>query len=129
MKLVLTAALCLIPALSFAGEKPTEEPTLAKPAVAVDQEVVEEVASESDCTDGSCSLRTRRVWPFRVVEVFDCQDGCCNTRHRVVTPRCRCACACDCECEEEVVEETCETTTRCRPRLFRRWRTRTTCCN
>ena len=50
MKLVLTAALCLIPALSFAGEKPTEEPTLAKPAVAVDQEVVEEVASESDCT-------------------------------------------------------------------------------
>ena len=133
MKLVLTAALCLVPALVFAGEKPTsEEPTVA--SVVADGDVVEEeVAAESGCTDGTCNLRTRRVWPFRVVEVFGCKDGCCNSRMRVVTPRCRCACDCDCECDEEeveVCEDSCATTTRCRPRLFRRWRTtRTSCCN
>lgn len=132
MKLVLTAALCLVPALVFAGEKPTksEEPTLAATA---DQEVVEEVAEKGDCKDGNCCLRTRRVWPFRVVEVFDCKDGCCTEKHRVVTPRCRCACSCDCECEEEVstCEDSCATRTRCRPRLFRRCRTTScsTCCN
>jgi len=132
MKLVLTAALCLVPALAFAGEKPTsEEPTVTATA-AVDQEVVEEV--ESGCSDGDCNLRTRRVWPLRVVEVFDCKDGCCNSRMRVVTPRCRTTC-----CEEEACcesacecEDSCDDATRCRPRLrlFRRWRTtKTSCCN
>jgi len=129
MKLVLTAALCLVPALVFAGEKPTSEPTVA--SVVADGDVVEEeVAAESGCTDGTCNLRTRRVWPFRVVEVFDCKDGCCNSRMRVVTPRCKTTC---CDEEETCCESACDpcaTTTRCRPRLFRRWRTtRTSCCN
>ena len=60
MKLVLTAALCLIPALSFAGEKPTEEPTLAKPAVAVDQEVVEEVAKASKSVKGKVTKTVKK---------------------------------------------------------------------
>ena len=136
MKLVLTAAFCLVPVLAFAGEKPTnEEPTVAATTAAAAEEVVEEVASE-DCACGDkCCLRTRRVWPFRVVEVFDCKDGCCTTKPRVVTPRCRCACSCDCECEEApACEPACEDscTTRCRSRLFgwRRCRTScSTCCN
>lgn len=131
MKLVLTAAFCLVPVLAFAGEKPTnEEPTVATTTV-VAEEVVEEVASE-DCACGDkCCLRTRRVWPFRVVEVFNCKDGCCTTKQRVVTPRCRCACSCDCECEEAPACED-SFTTRCRRRLFgwRRCRTScSTCCN